>query len=318
MMSAAISAQAAAAIAAMEARTARPEIPAPDDLAGWDALLALQDAAVAEANARTLDRYRPQLRTERVATLDVEVVTPVHVTNPRARIVYLHGGGYTLFSARSSLFAAVPLAHDLGLELWSIDYPRAPRSKYDRTLACVVDTLQQLIADAGSVLLVGDSAGGGLALAATLALRERGALPDALALWSPWCDVGNDDVSHRWLAAADPILSYTDDLERSALAYAPAERHRDPAVSPVYGHFDAGFPPVLIQCGTREILLSGCVRLHRRLVDAGCPATLDIYDGLYHSFPSVTPDVPEAVAARQRVAKFFARFSESAAGQASA
>ena len=291
----------------MQARIARPEIPLPDDLAGWDDLFARQEEAVVAVNARTLARYRPVLRTEQVAGLAVEIVKPVTVSRANARIVYLHGGGYTLFSARSSLFASVPLAHELGLELWSIDYPRAPRSTYDRTVPAVVDALQQILQGSRPVLLVGDSAGGGLAVAATLALSERGLKPAALALWSPWCDVSGDDMSHRWLAAADPVLRYRDELERGALAYASRDCHRDSAVSPLYGNFDAGFPPVLIQCGTREILLSGCIGLHRRIHEAGATAILDLYDGMYHSFPSVTPDVPEAVVARRTVAAFFAR-----------
>lgn len=302
-----ISLEAAAAIAAMEAKTERPSIPAPGDVAGWDDLFARQENAVAPANARTLERYRPALRTQSVAGLDVEVVTPAGVGAARDRIVYLHGGGYTMFSARSTLFACVPLANDLGLELWSIDYPRAPRSTFERTVPAVVDALQQLLIAPGRVLLVGDSAGGGLAVAATLALRARGVQPAALALWSPWCDVNDGDVSHRWLAAADPVLTYRDNLERGALAYAPADRHRDPAVSPVYGAFDAGFPPVLIQCGTREILLSGSVRLYRRLENARATAVLDLYEGMYHSFPAVTPDVPEASVARRKVSAFFAQ-----------
>ncbi|MBV6415825.1 MAG: hypothetical protein CMLOHMNK_00346 [Steroidobacteraceae bacterium] len=296
---------AAAAIAAMEARAAHADLPMPDDLAAWDSLHEQQEAAVAPVNERTLGRYRPRLRTERAAGLEVLVVTPPAVVPGERRIVYLHGGGYTSFSARSSLFASVPLAHDLGLELWSIDYPRAPRSKCDATVAQVAAALEALLATAGHLLLVGDSAGGGLALAATLALPPGAPRPRALALWSPWCDVTAADVSHRWLAAADPVLRHPGVLERSALAYAPAERHGDPDVSPVHGDFDAGFPPTLIQCGTREILLSGCVRLYRRLDAAGCRACLDVYEGLHHSFQAITPDLPEAAYARRRLHRFF-------------
>lgn len=287
----------------------RPAIPAPDDVSGWDALFERQEQAVAAANAQTLDRYRPRIRPERAAGLAVEVVTPATIARSDARIIYLHGGGYSLFSARSSLFAAIPLAHELGLELWSIDYPRAPRSKCDRTVEATAAAIRELLSDSYATLLVGDSAGGGLAVATTLLLNERGVQPDALALWSPWCDVSGDDVSHRWLAGADPVLAYRGDLEHAALAYAPPERHRDPVVSPAYGSFAADFPPVLIQCGTREILLSGCVGLYRRLEEAGCSVALDIYEGLYHSFQSITPDIPEAVSARRRVARFFSSVS---------
>lgn len=301
-----LSTEAATAITALEARAGHPEsIPRPDDQAAWDALFERQEAAVAAANARTLERYGPRLRTEQVAGLDVEVVTPASAPPDGPRIVFLHGGGYTLFSARSSLFASVPLAHDLGLELWSIDYPRAPRSRCDATIAQVARTLASLTAAADEVLLVGDSAGGGLALSATLALHDA-QRPRALALWSPWCDLAGEGASHRWLAEADPILRYPGNLEHAALAYAPLERHGDPEVSPVHGRYDAGFPPTLIQCGTREILLSDSVRLYRRLDDAGCPVRLDIYEGLHHSFQAVTPGLPEAVRARRRVARFFA------------
>ncbi len=296
----------AAVMAAMEEKAShRASVPLPDDQAAWDELFERQETAVAAANARTLERYGPRLRTEQVAGLGVEVVTPASAPPHGPRIVYLHGGGYTLFSARSSLLASVPHPHELGLELWSIDYPRAPRAKCDATIAQVVRTLAALTAATDEVLLVGDSAGGGLALSAPLALSV-GRRPRALALWSPWCDLTGRGVSHRWLADADPILRYPGDLEYAALAYAPAARHGDPDVSPVHGAYDAGFPPTLIQCGTREILLSDSVRLYRRLDDAGCAVRIDVYEGLPHSFQAVTPGLPEAARARRRVARFFA------------
>lgn len=300
-----ISREAAAAIAAMEAKAAHVALPMPDDLAAWDALHEQQEAAVAPLNERTLERYRPRLRSERAAGLDVLVVTPQGVVPGDRRVIYLHGGGYTFFSARSTLFASVPLAHELGHELWSVDYPRAPHSQCDVTVPRVAAALEALLAAPGEVLLVGDSAGGGLALAATLALPPGARRPRAIALWSPWCDVTDAGVSHRWLAGADPVLRQAESLERSALAYAPAGRHGDADVSPVHGAYDDRFPPTLIQCGTREILLSGCVRLSRRLDEAGCRVCLDVYEGLHHSFQAITPDLPEAAHARRRLARFF-------------
>jgi len=305
-MSGTISSEAAAAIATMEAKIAgADDLPAPDDQAGWDEIFGRQEAAVGALNARTLERYRPGLCTRQVAGVDIVVVTPADAPATGRRVVYLHGGGYALFSAHSSLFASVPLAHDLGLELWSVDYPRAPRSKADTTVPCVTHVLDALLADAGDVLLVGDSAGGGLALAATLALRAGGPRPRALALWSPWCDVTAAGTSHRWLAAADPVLRYPGSLERAALAYAPSQRHGDPDVSPIHARYDATFPPTLIQCGTREILLSDCVRLYRRLDEAGCPVQLDVHEGMPHSFQAIAPELPESARARRKVSRFF-------------
>lgn len=305
-MPATISSEAAAAIAAMEAKVVGPvDLPAPEDQAGWDDLFGRQEAAVAALNARTLERYGPGIRVRQVAGVDVVVVTPVGASATGPRIIYLHGGGYAFFSAHSSLFASVPLAHDLGLELWSIDYPRAPRSKADTTVPCVTRVLAALLADAVDGLLVGDSAGGGLALAATLALATAGPKPRALALWSPWCDVTAAGASHRWLAAADPVLRYPGNLERAALAYAPSQRHGDPDVSPIHARYDATFPPTLIQCGVREILLSDSLRLYRRLDEAGCPVYLDVHEGMPHSFQAIAPELPESVWARRKMSRFF-------------
>jgi monoterpene epsilon-lactone hydrolase len=302
-----ISAEVAAAIAAWEAREQRIENPAPDDVAGWDALVEMLNRYVAPANEQTLAQYRPRIETQRVGALSAEVITPVTVSHA-AKLVFIHGGGYTTFSARSSLFASVPLAHDLGLETWSIDYPLAPRTRFDTTVPLVVEALAEITSGDVPVVLVGDSAGGGLAVAATLRLCARKAvLPRVIGLWSPWVDVTNQGESHRWLAAADPLLN-TRDLDRAALAYAPREEHRNPSVSPLYAAFDASFPPTLVQCGTREILLSDSVRLVRALDAAGCRATLDVWDGLPHSFPAVLPHVPEAVQARARLWRFIEFF----------
>lgn len=299
-----ISTAAAETMAALQARAAENIAkPAPDDLTGWDALYAMQEAAVAPVVQRALAQYRPQVRTERAGPLNVEVITPATLAG-EAKVVYLHGGAYTLFSARSSMFASAPLAHDLALEVWSIDYPLAPRSRYGQTVPQVADALSSIIAMGTPVVLVGDSAGGGLALAASLELCAREApLPVALGLWSPWTDVTNSGESHRWLAKADLFLR-TPDLDRCALAYAPADAHRTPSVSPLYGRYTSRFPPTLVQCGTREVLLSDAVRLARVLDAAGVQAQLDVWEGMCHSFPVVLANTPEAHAARVKLRRF--------------
>jgi len=296
------------AIATMEARTTRASVPEPADGAGWDELYERQEAAVDPANARALERYRPQLACRRVAGLPAQVVTPVARTATDARIVFVHGGAYTLFSARSTLFASVPLAHELGLELWSLDYPRAPHSRHDRTVTLVAEALAAACGDGARVLLVGDSAGGGLALAATLRLVAHGSSrPAALCLWSPWVDLSYDGA-RGGLDAVDPVLRRDPDLTRAALAYAPVTHLRDPEVSPVYASFPGDFPPTLIQCGTREILLPDAIRLHETLVRAGIRARLDVRPGMVHSYPAILPEVPEARRARKLVRRFFQLF----------
>jgi acetyl esterase/lipase len=290
----------------LQARPSRASAPQPDDLPGWDELFQLQEAAVAPANVQVLERYAPALGEAQLAGMPAVVVRPSTVSGAPARIVYLHGGAYTLFSARSTLFATVPLAHDLGLELWSLDYPRAPRTRHDQTVPWVTEALRAACADGAPVLLVGDSAGGGLAVAATLRLQRGGwPRPTAVCLWSPWTDLAAPAASRALLADVDPILRAEPDLARAALAYAPVARLRDPDVSPAYGEFSCGFPPTLIQCGTREILLSDAVRLHHAIVAAGGRVRLDILPGLVHSYPAVLPQLPESRRARRRMLRFF-------------
>lgn len=290
----------------MEGRDRSARIPAAADLSGWDELFRRQEAAVEPANARALDRYRPTLGSRRLADLETVVVTPAVRPAVDARIIFIHGGAFTLFSARSTLFASVPLAHDLGLELWSLDYPRAPRSRHDRTVALVTEALAAACADGTRVLLVGDSAGGGLALAATRRLVERDSVrPGAICLWSPWIDLACDGNAHSELDAMDPVLRRVPDLERAALAYAPQAKLRDPEVSPLHASFTANFPPTLIQCGTREILLPDARRLLELLLGAGVQAQLDVQAGMVHSYPAVLPDVPESRRARSRLRRFF-------------
>lgn len=280
-------------------------VPEPDDLAGWDQLFERQEAVVAPANIRALEKYSPRLGTEHPGGMPALVVTPTTLSDARARIVYLHGGAYTLFSARSTLFAAVPLAHELGLELWSLDYPRAPRMRYEQTVPRVTEALVAACADGVPVILVGDSAGGGLAVAATLRLQQRGGPgPAAVCLWSPWTDLAATAASRGLLAAVDPILRVEPDLERAAGAYAPAARLRDPDVSPVYGRFSRSFPPTLIQCGTHEVLLPDAVRLQHAIAAAGGRARLDVQPGMVHSYPAVLPDLPESGRARRRMRRF--------------
>lgn len=261
---------------------------------------------MAPANERALARYQPALQDMRLGAVPALAITPTTRTDARARIVYLHGGAYTLFSARSTLFASAPLAHDLGLELWSIDYPRAPHTQYDRTVPLVSEALAAACADSVAVLLVGDSAGGGLALAVTRRLVEEGApAPSALALWSPWADLAASAPVRDVLAAIDPVLRSEPDLARAALAYGPVHSLALPDVSPLRGSFTSAFPPTLIQCGSREILLPDAVCLHHTLTKAGCRVILDIHPGMLHSYPAILPELPEARAARRRLGRFF-------------
>lgn len=156
-----------------------------------------------------------------------------------------------------------------------------------------------------------------LAIAATLKMRDFGlTLPEALVLWSPWWDIGSVGDSYASLADADTSYRYDLHLANAASAYVDRDQHRHPLVSLVYADFASGFPPTLIQGGTREIFLSNCVRLYRALVDAGQYAVLDLYEGMPHAFRAYPEQAgsSESRAALDATAAFLADRLKRAAG----
>ena len=156
---------------------------------------------------------------------------------------------------------------------------------------------------AENIGVYGDSAGGGLTLAMALAAREEGLpLPGALVVVSPGIDYTGSGDSYITLADVDPVLR-TDPAPRRA-DYAGDADLSDPLLSPVYANY-TGFPPLLIQVGTREVLLSDTVRLARNARAAGVDVTLDVWDGMWHGWHD-TPGLPEADQACTEIAEFFA------------
>jgi len=263
-----------------------PETPAPDDLAGWAQRQQLVDAPMLQVTADALRDFPGRVFEGMIAGVPVIQVHPATARPVRGAIVYVHGGAYTLYSAKARLTSVLPIVRRTDMPAIAIDYALAPAARWPVALDQVVAVLRDLAETGrGPVALYGDSAGGALAVAATLKLRDLGlALPEALVLWSPWSDIGAVGDSYATLAEADVSFRYDRHLANAALAYADAAEHRNPLVSPVYADFARGFPPTLIQGGTREIFLSNFVRLHRALADAGQHAILDLYEGMPHAF----------------------------------
>jgi len=182
-----------------------------------------------------------------------------------------------------------------------VDYTLAPHSRWQETTDEVISVFKALARQgftADDIVLYGDSAGGGLAAGVTLKMRDLGMeMPAALVLWSPWADISETGDTYVTLRDAEPFFTYEHVLGPAALAYADAEDHKNPYVSPVYGDFKQGFPPTLIQGGTKEIFLSNFVRLYQALDQAGQTAKLDIYEGMPHVFVPMLPESAESQAA---------------------
>ena len=221
------------------------------------------------------------------------------------QILFLHGGGYAVGSPALYRHITWRFAEAAQRRVVTPDYRLAPEHPFPAALddahrawlACVRSG-----ADPRRSAFVGDSAGGGLALALALRLRDEGApLPGAIVAISPWTDLAVTGASAK-PGASDPMLS-ADDLAPIAAQYLAGADPRSPYASPLYG--DArGLPPTLIQVGSDEILVDDSVRMAKRMREAGCDVTLELWPRMPHVWHAFAPVLPEAGQAIARVGAF--------------
>ena len=156
--------------------------------------------------------------------------------------------------------------------------------------------------------MTGDSAGGNLSLATVLSAMADGLPPPAaLALFSPWSDLTDSGDSIRTLEGIDPDLEFDGYLGRAAAAYAGERDTSDAEISPLYAELPENFPATVISTGTRDLLLSDCARLHLALKRAGVPATLNVWEGMWHDF-EFYPEIPEGQESLAEMAGFLAAY----------
>lgn len=229
------------------------------------------------------------------------------------RILYLHGGGFSLGSRISHRLLAADIGRAAGCAVLIIDYRLAPEHPYPAALEDAHTAYRWLRGHgpdgpngpgaASAVFLSGDSAGGGLALSLMLSARDGDEpLPDGAALLSAWTDMAllGESLSSR--AALDP-MSMGETLARGVADYLAGHDPHDPLVSPLYGEL-RGLPPLLLQVGDYECLLDDSTRLAERARMADVPVTLDVEPEAFHVFQSCAALIPEARAAVDRIGAF--------------
>ncbi len=219
-------------------------------------------------------------------------------------LLHCHGGGYSTGSSLYARTLTTKLAESTSMDVLCFDYRLAPEHPYPAALEDAMkawDYLMLLGYGARDVVVTGDSAGGNLALALTLKLKEeKRLLPRGILLMSPWTDLTSAGKSFQTKAEADPVLNCTY-IDRMVQAYAAGRDLKDPLISPLFGNFE-GFPPTYIQVGENEILLSDALRLHRTFVEKNVSVKIDIYPGMWHVF-QMSP-VRAARAAMDKNAEF--------------
>lgn len=230
---------------------------------------------------------------------------PVYDISPRgveavAQVLYVHGGAYINELVRPHWSMIRTLVERARARVVVPAYILAPRGTADRNVPVAADLLSGLIegGGAGGTVLIGDSAGAGLALAAAQRLRDRtGAQPSRIVLISPWLDVTMSHPAQADIERADPLLARSGLVEAGRL-YAGTLAADDPRVSPLHGSF-RGLAPLTVFTGTRDVLTTDSRELVRRAREGGVDVEFHEAAGLPHGYPLLP--VPEGRAARDRI-----------------
>lgn len=234
-----------------------------------------------------------------------QLLTPAKLEAGRI-ILYLHGGGFVYGSLDSHAGMASHIALAAGSALLQVDYRLAPEHRFPAPVqdACAAYAwlLMQGYAAHG-ITILGDSAGGGLVLSAMLALKQAGiALPGAAVCISPWVDMEFKGDSFLTRQQIDPLVSHQTCAIVTAL-YMDGQDRRQPAASPLHGDL-AGFPPLLIHIGEREILFSDAERLARKARAAGVDVTFEEWPQMVHVWHLLHERLPQARAAIAAIGRF--------------
>jgi epsilon-lactone hydrolase len=221
-------------------------------------------------------------------------------------LLYIHGGAWFMGSPRTHRALASELAKRSGVRALSVDYRLAPENPYPAGLDDCVAVYEWLLGQgvpARGVVVAGDSAGGNLALALLVALRDHGRpLPAGAVALSPATDLAATGESLKTREPVDPFFAGVD-LGPIIRCYTGSHDPRDPLVSPLYADL-RDLPPLLLHVGDNEVLLDDTVRFGERAAAAGVEVRTVVWPGMCHVFQTFSPFVPEARRANAEIAEF--------------
>ncbi|MHA2009457.1 MAG: alpha/beta hydrolase [Promethearchaeota archaeon] len=247
----------------------------------------------------------------KIDDIEVNGVPAAFISTPGAAeesvVLYLHGGGYVLGSIKSHKEFGSRISRASNSRVLLLDYRRAPESPYPAALEDAVAAYKWLIENEGinpkNIIIGGESAGGGLTIATLLKLRDTGiTLPAAAIVLSPFADLDITGETIRSKAKEDPLVNASDLFFDSSL-YVGEDDPKNPYISPVYADLK-GLPPMIIQVGSSEILLSDSIRIAEKAKTAGVDVILDIWEDMIHMFQLFASFAPEGQEAIEKLGKF--------------
>ena len=237
------------------------------------------------------------------------MVTPQNIPpeNRNRLLLHVHGGCYVSFPGESGTTEAIFMAGFGHFKIISVDYRMPPDHPYPAGLDDAMSVWKAAVkmADPKKMAIFGSSAGGALTLSMILrAKQENLPLPAAIAPGTPMADLTDAGDSFHTNALLDNVLVAPDaSCDKRAALYANGHDLKDPMLSPIYGDMH-GFPPAILTTGTRDLLLSNTVRVHRKLRQAGVEAVLQVFEGQSHAQYYRDASAPETREAFEEIAHF--------------
>jgi acetyl esterase/lipase len=288
-----------------------PDMPVPKTQEAWLELQQAFDAPFDEMVGPVAERLGATYESTTIGGVPCFRVTPKEVGDrfKDVWLVHLHGGAFVFGGGKSALREALWAADGLKARVVSIDYRRPPLHPFPAAIEDAVAVWKEVIEgqDAARTALFGTSAGGNLTLATTLKLKELGLpLPGALFAGTPATDLSQTTDTWHTLEGLDPLGRREGLLQATFDLYAASADLTNPLLSPIYGDLD-GLPPTILISGTRDLLLSDTVRMHRALRAAGVEAQLHVYDAQSHAdyMQGLVTPVPESEDAQAEIFTFF-------------
>jgi epsilon-lactone hydrolase len=275
----------------------------------WKAQVAAGAAATMRAIPALLEKLGVKIEPVTIGGVKAYMVTPRSLPpeNVNRLLVHVHGGCYVSGPGESGTTEAILMAGFGHFKIISVDYRMPPDHPYPAALddAMAVWKAAVKMADPKKMAIFGSSAGGALTLSMVLrAKQDHLPLPAAIAPGTPMADLTNSGDTFRTNAMLDNVLVAPDaSCDKRAALYTNGHDLKDPMLSPLYGDMH-GFPPAILTTGTRDLLLSNTVRVHRKLRQAGVEAYLQVYEGQSHGQYSRDVNAPETKEAFEEIAHF--------------
>ena len=260
----------------------------PTTRVGWKAWIAARDAVTRDAAKALAKATGVAIHEDRLAGVRVWRIDPPRVAPEHGQHLFLHvhGGGWMLSGGLAGAGEGIQIAAKLGVPVVSVDYRMPPDFPAPAAMDDIVNVWRELLKthDPARLAMGGTSAGGNLTLVSTLRARELGLpLPGALMVGTPAVDLNQAAGDSRWLnEGVDSRLTWEGFVTEAVKLYAAGRPYDDPHLSPIQANVE-GFPPTYLVSGTRDLLLSDTVLMHRQLRRAGVEADLHVYEGGSHA-----------------------------------